>query len=57
MSEWEDFTESPAARSRASSRSSAPGVTPDEIDICQIYDAFTSMVLLTLRGARLLQEG
>ena len=56
MSEWEDFTESPAARSGPLAFERA-GVTPEDIDICQIYDAFTSMVLQTLRGPRLLQEG
>ena len=56
MSEWDDFTESPAARSGPLAFERA-GVTPDEIDICQIYDAFTSMVLHDVRGARLLQEG
>ncbi|HEY7438830.1 MAG TPA: acetyl-CoA acetyltransferase [Acidimicrobiia bacterium] len=49
MSEWEDFTESPAVRSgqQAFDRS---GVTPADVDICQIYDAFTSMVLLSLEA-------
>ena len=40
MSEWDDFTESPAARSGQLAFERA-GVTPDDIDICQIYDAFT----------------
>jgi acetyl-CoA acetyltransferase len=47
MSEWDDFTVSPAAESGrlAFARS---GVRPDEIDVCQLYDAFTYMVLVTL---------
>ena len=49
MSEWEDFTESPAVRSGklAFERS---GLTPADVDICQIYDAFTPMVLLSLEA-------
>jgi acetyl-CoA acetyltransferase len=49
MSEWSDFTESPAARSGPDAFGRA-GVTPDEIDVCQIYDAFTSMVVMTLEA-------
>ncbi|MGQ0825448.1 MAG: acetyl-CoA acetyltransferase [Actinomycetota bacterium] len=49
MSEWPDFTESPALRSGALAFQRA-GVTPADIDCCQIYDAFTSMVLLSLEG-------
>ena len=49
MSEWHDFTESPAARSGPLAFERA-GVTPEEIDICQIYDAFTSMVLMSLEA-------
>lgn len=49
MSEWEDFTESPCVRSGKTAFERA-GVTPDDIDVCQLYDAFTSMLLLTLEG-------
>ncbi len=49
MSEWDDFTESPAARSGKLAFERA-GVKPSDIDICQIYDAFTPMVLLSLEG-------
>jgi len=49
MSEWEDFTESPAVRSGklAFERS---GLSPADVDVCQIYDAFTPMVLLSLEA-------
>jgi acetyl-CoA acetyltransferase len=47
MSEWPDFTVSPAAESGRLAFARA-AVTPDEIDVCQIYDAFTYMVLVTL---------
>ena len=49
MSEWEDFTDSPARRSGALAFGRA-GLTPDDVDVCQLYDAFTSMVLLSLEA-------
>src|SRR5690242_9495094 len=49
MSEWRDFTESPAIRSGAKAFERS-GVTPADVDTCQIYDAFTSMVLLSLEA-------
>lgn len=49
MSEWEDFTRSPAVRSGRLAFERA-GITPADVDTCQIYDAFTSMVLMTLEG-------
>jgi acetyl-CoA acetyltransferase len=47
MSAWPDYTRSPAAETgaRAFQRS---GVSPANIDLCQIYDAFTYSVLVTL---------
>jgi acetyl-CoA acetyltransferase len=56
MSEWDDFTESPAARSgqRAFDRA---GVRPEDIDVCEIYDAFTSMVLLSVEGLGFCKKG
>ncbi len=49
MSEWPDFTESPAGRSGALAFARA-GVRPEDIDICQLYDAFTPMVLLSFEA-------
>ena len=56
MSEWEDFTESPCVRSGADAFGRA-GVTPDDIDVCELYDAFTGMVLLTLEGLGFSKKG
>src|SRR5882762_9464449 len=56
MSEWEDFTESPAARSGRLAFERA-GVTPDEIDVCEIYDAFTPMVLLSFEALGFCKKG
>ncbi|MBV7696652.1 acetyl-CoA acetyltransferase [Streptomyces sp. TRM70350] len=47
MSEWPDFTRSPAAVSGRLAFERA-GVRPDEIDFAEIYDAFTYMTLVTL---------
>ncbi len=49
MSEWDDFTQSPAVHSGKLAFERA-GVSPADIDCCQIYDAFTSMVLLSLEA-------
>jgi acetyl-CoA acetyltransferase len=56
LSEWGDFTESPAAISGPLAFERA-GVTPDEVDVCEIYDAFTSMVLLSLEGLGFCKKG
>ncbi|GGX89493.1 thiolase C-terminal domain-containing protein [Streptomyces anandii] len=47
MSEWPDFTVSPAAVSGRLAFERA-GVRPREIDFAEIYDAFTYMTLVTL---------
>ncbi|MFJ6569949.1 thiolase C-terminal domain-containing protein [Streptomyces sp. NPDC091292] len=47
MSEWDDFTVSPAAVSGRLAFERA-GVRPDEIDVAELYDAFTYMTLVTL---------
>jgi acetyl-CoA acetyltransferase len=49
MSEWDDFTDSPARRSGQAAFGRA-GLTPADVDVCELYDAFTSMLLLTLEA-------
>jgi acetyl-CoA acetyltransferase len=56
MSEWPDFTESPCVRSGQQAFERA-GVTADDIDVCQLYDAFTSMVVFTLEGLGFCKKG
>lgn len=47
MSEWPDFTTGPARRSGELAFGRA-GLSPGDVDVCALYDAFTSMVLVTL---------
>jgi acetyl-CoA acetyltransferase len=56
MSEWPDFTESACVRSGQQAFGRA-GVTPADIDICQLYDSFTPTVLLTLEGLGFCPKG
>jgi acetyl-CoA acetyltransferase len=56
MSEWRDFTESPCVRSGKMAFDRA-GVSPEDIDVCQFYDAFTPMVLLTYEGLGFCKKG
>lgn len=56
MSEWHDFTESPCVESGKLAFQRA-GVTPADIDLCQLYDAFTYMVLATLEGLGFCEKG
>ena len=49
MSQWPDFTESPAKQSGKLAFERA-GLTPADVDVCQIYDAFTSMVVMTFEA-------
>jgi acetyl-CoA acetyltransferase len=56
MSEWTDFTESPCVRSGQQAFARA-GLTPADVDVCELYDAFTSMLLLTLEGLGFCKKG
>jgi acetyl-CoA acetyltransferase len=56
MSEWPDITESPCIRSGRQAFERA-GVTPGDIDVCELYDSFTSTVLLTLEGLGFCEKG
>ncbi len=46
LTDWDDFTDSPARISGRLAFDRA-GLTPADVDVCQIYDAFTPMVLLS----------
>ncbi|MFZ4236683.1 thiolase C-terminal domain-containing protein [Streptomyces murinus] len=56
MSEWPDFTVSPAAVSGRLAFERA-GVRPAEIDLAEIYDAFTYMTLVTLEDLGFCAKG
>jgi len=56
MSEWDDFTRSPAYASGRLAFERA-GVKPTDIDTCQIYDAFTHMVLASIEALGFCQPG
>jgi acetyl-CoA acetyltransferase len=56
MSQWEDFTTGPAAVTGPLAFQRA-GVTPDDIDVCELYDAFTSMLLITLEDLGFCAKG
>ncbi|MFJ8097280.1 thiolase C-terminal domain-containing protein [Streptomyces griseofuscus] len=56
MSEWPDFTVSPAAVSGRLAFERA-GVRPAEIELAEIYDAFTYMTLVTLEDLGFCAKG
>jgi acetyl-CoA acetyltransferase len=56
MSQWDDFTVSPAAMTGPVAFGRA-GIRPDEIDVAQIYDAFTYMALITLEDLGFCKKG
>ncbi|MFG3659332.1 acetyl-CoA acetyltransferase [Streptomyces sp. NPDC047706] len=56
MSQWPDFTRSPAAVSGRLAFERA-GVRPSEIDFAEIYDAFTYMTLVTLEDLGFCAKG
>lgn len=56
LSEWEDFTVSPAAVSGRLAFGRA-GLSPQEMDFAQLYDAFTYMTLVTLEDLGFCKKG
>jgi acetyl-CoA acetyltransferase len=56
MSEWPDFTVSPAAVSGRLAFERA-GVRPADIELAEIYDAFTYMTLVTLEDLGFCKKG
>lgn len=56
MSEWDDFTVSPAAASGRQAFELA-GVGPSDIDVAELYDAFTYMTLVTLEDLGFCAKG
>ena len=56
MAQMEDMTVSPAVRSGADAFAEA-GITPKDVDVLQLYDAFTIMLLITLEALGFCRPG
>jgi acetyl-CoA C-acetyltransferase len=56
MGQWDDFTAGPAAVSGRLAFERA-GVGPADIDVCELYDAFTYMLLITLEDLGFCAKG
>lgn len=56
MSQWDDLTVGPAAVSGPLAFTRA-GVSPSDVDVAEIYDAFTYMLLLTLEDLGFCPKG
>ena len=56
MSQWPDFTTGPAAVSGRLAFERA-GLTPPDVDVCEIYDAFTYMLLITMEDLGFCAKG
>jgi acetyl-CoA acetyltransferase len=56
MCQWDDFTTSPASMTGPVAFARA-GIRPDEIDVAEIYDAFTYMALVTLEDLGFCRKG
>ena len=56
MSEWRDFTRSPAEVSGRLAFDRA-GLTPADVDICELYDAFTILLPMTFEALGFCERG
>ena len=56
MSQWADFTTGPAVTAGRLAFERA-GVTPEQIDVAQVYDAFTYMLLMTMEDLGFCAKG
>jgi acetyl-CoA acetyltransferase len=56
MAQWADFTTGPAALAGKMAFERA-GLTPADVDVCELYDAFTYMLLITLEDLGLCGKG
>jgi acetyl-CoA acetyltransferase len=56
MAQWADFTTGPAAVAGRMAFERA-GLTPADVDVCELYDAFTYMLLITLEDLGFCAKG